>query len=131
MPKNPIIPYNPDLKERTRELRKNQTWGEKTLWRAIPRKQLGFEFHRQVPIDQFIVDFYCHELMLVIEVDGAVHNSEKSQVKDLERQSRIENFGITFLRFTDEDILHRIQSVLKKIEKWIEKNTSPSVPLPT
>ena len=76
MPRNPIIPYNPKLKERARDLKKNATFAEKILWIAIRRKQLGFEFHRQVPIDQYIVDFYCHELMLVIEVDGISHNDE-------------------------------------------------------
>ncbi|NIX59063.1 MAG: DUF559 domain-containing protein, partial [candidate division Zixibacteria bacterium] len=64
MPRNIIIPYNPQLKDRARELRKNPTVAEKILWREIRRKQLGYEFHRQVPINQFIVDFYCHELFL-------------------------------------------------------------------
>ncbi len=61
MSRNIIIPYNPKLKERARELRNNPTRGEKVLWREIRRKQLGYEFHRQVPLDQFIIDFYCHD----------------------------------------------------------------------
>jgi very-short-patch-repair endonuclease len=86
MPRNIIIPYNPQLKERARELRKNPTLAEKILWRELRKKQLGYEFHRQIPIDHFVVDFYCHELMLVIEVDGASHDSDDARAKDLDRQ---------------------------------------------
>ncbi|UCE08581.1 MAG: endonuclease domain-containing protein, partial [bacterium] len=101
MPRNPIIPYNPKLKERARQLRKNPTFSEKILWQALRRKQLGYEFHRQVPIDQFIVDFYCHELLLVIEIDGISHDSNEAKTNDHQRQSIIEKYGIAFLRFRD------------------------------
>jgi len=60
--KNKIIPYNPKLKELARELRKNSTLSEVLLWLKIKAKVMGVEFHRQVPIGNFIVDFYCHEL---------------------------------------------------------------------
>jgi hypothetical protein len=65
-----IIRYNPKLKMRARQLRKRRTPSEALLLSKIRRKSLGYEFHRQVPIDEFIVDFYCHELKLAIEVDG-------------------------------------------------------------
>ena len=127
--RNFIIPYNPQLKERARELRKNPTLAEKKLWRALRRRQLGYEFHRQVPIDQFIVDFYCHELLLVIEVDGSSHDSENVKARDIDRQSRIENLDISFLRFQDKDVLNNLDGVVGAIENWIEKNkkqlTSP------
>lgn len=81
MSPNPIIPYKPELKELARELRKNPTYAEKILWQGIRRKQLGVEFHRQVPIDQFIVDFYCHEIKLAIEVNGISHNDPDVKTK--------------------------------------------------
>ncbi len=69
MPRNTIISYNPKLKQFARDLRNNSTLSEILLWRQIKGQKLGYEFHRQVPIDEFIVDFYCHELKLVIGVD--------------------------------------------------------------
>lgn len=72
--RNKIIYYNPKLKEFARKLRKSSTLSEVILWQRIKKKAIkGFEFHRQVPIDQYIVDFFCHELALVIEVDGKSH----------------------------------------------------------
>ena len=79
--KNKIIPYNPKLKELARELRKNSTLSEVLLWIKIKGKAMGVEFHRQVPIDNFIVDFYCHELMLTIEIDGSSHDENKTMTK--------------------------------------------------
>jgi very-short-patch-repair endonuclease len=74
MTTNKVIPYNPKLKELARELRKNSTFSEVLLWNEIKKKSMGYEFHRQVPIDEFIVVFYCHELLLAIEVDGSTHD---------------------------------------------------------
>ena len=121
MPKNPIIPYKPKLKERARELRKNPTLAEKRLWKRIRGKQLGVEFHRQVPVDRFIIDFYCHELLLAIEVDGTSHDSDDVMVKDAERQATIENLGVSFLRFQDEDVLNNLDGVVEEIRKYIEE----------
>jgi len=120
MPRNIIIPYNPQLKERAREMRKNPTLAEKILWREMRKKQLGYEFHRQIPIEHFFVDFYCHELLLVIEVDGASHESDDAIAKDLDRQARLENKGVSFLRFKDEDVINRLDTVVSKIKKWID-----------
>ncbi|MBC8184108.1 endonuclease domain-containing protein [candidate division KSB1 bacterium] len=122
MPPNPIIPYNPKLKELARELRKNPTYAEKILWHAIRRKQLGVEFHRQVPINQFIVDFYCHELKLAIEVDGVSHSDPDVKNHDTERQSRLESLGVRFLRFEDDKVLGNVENVVGKIKEWIEEN---------
>ena len=119
MSRNVIIPYNPKLKERARELRKRMTLGEKIFWQAIRRRELKYEFHRQVPIDEFIVDFYCHELLLAIEIDGASHEPEAAKIRDAERQARLENWGISFLRFPDDAVINNIEEVLKTIETWI------------
>jgi very-short-patch-repair endonuclease len=124
--RNLIIPYNPHLKKRARELRKQGTLSEVLLWKAIQRKQLGVEFHRQVPLDEYIVDFYCHELHLPIEVDGVSHDSEEKQQCDLKRQQRLEGFGVRFLRFTDDEIKESLEGVVERIrEEMDEALTSP------
>ena len=122
MPPNPIIPYNPELKQKARELRKNPTFAEKILWMALRRKQLDFEFHRQVPINDFIVDFYCYELKLVIEVDGVSHNDPDVKNYDAKRQLKLESLGARFLRFEDDKVLGNVEKVVGKIKEWIEQN---------
>ena len=77
------------------------------------------EFHRQVPLDKFVVDFYCHEQMLAIEIDGATHGSEETREKDLTRQARLESLGVSFLRFYDGDVKENLQGVLAEIENWV------------
>ncbi len=120
MPRNPIIPYNRHLKAKARTLRKNPTFAEKILWQGLRRKQLGVEFHRQVPIDQFIVDFYCHELKLAIEVDGISHADPEVKVYDKNRQNILENLGVCFLRFEDDQIFGNVEMVIGEIRQWIE-----------
>ena len=95
--KNKIIPYRKDLKEKARELRKHGTLAEVLLWQEIKGKQIkGFQFHRQVPMLDYIVDFYCHELSLVIEIDGDSHYHDDAPIKDAIRQKRIESYGSIF-----------------------------------
>jgi len=126
MLRNIIIPYEPALKERARELRKNATVSERILWQAIRGKRLGVEFHRQVPLDKFIVDFYCHELMLAIEIDGVTHGSEEAREKDLTRQAKLESIGVSFLRFYDGDVKDNLQGVLAEIENWVQGHAGTS-----
>jgi len=87
MSRNTIIPYNLKLKQFARELRNNSTLSEVLLWRQVKGQALKYEFHRQVPIDEFIVDFYCHELMLAIEIDGNSHNDKFNY--DMNRQMKL------------------------------------------
>jgi len=122
MPRNTVLPYNPKLKQRARELRKNCTESEKILWEYIRRKQLGYEFHRQIPVDQYIVDFYCHELMLAIEIDGTSHDTDDAKVNDAQRQAKLEGLGVSFLRFRDELVKTNPEFVVKVIERWIGEN---------
>jgi len=118
-----IIPYNPKLKELARELRKNCPSSEKILWRMLKGKQMrGYDFHRQKPIDRYVVDFFCHELMLAIEIDGVSHDFREEA--DKQRQQKLESLGVRFLRFRDEEVYYYFEQVLKKIEKWIEENES-------
>lgn len=117
--KNKIIPYNPNLKELARKLRNNSTLCEVLLWKNIKGKSLGVEFHRQVPILEYIVDFYCHELRLAIEIDGEIH--EHQYLEDAQRQGEIEKYGVTFLRFQNIDIKYNMFSVLLIIEEKIKE----------
>ncbi|MEA5459203.1 DUF559 domain-containing protein [Arcicella sp. LKC2W] len=117
--KNKIIPYNPKLKELARELRKNSTLSEVLLWLKIKGKTMGVEFHRQVPIDNFIVDFYCHELMLAIEIDGSSHDDKQDY--DQNRQLILENLGVKFIRFRDIDVKRRIGWVLEELMICVEE----------
>ena len=123
MAKNKIIPYKPELKDLARKLRKNMTYAEVLLWNKIRRKSMGYQFHRQVPMLNYIVDFYCHELMLAIEVDGGIHDHPEVSVSDLNRQQELENHDIQFLRFENKDIKQDINSVVQEIYHWIKQNT--------
>lgn len=117
-----IISYNPKLKKYARELRKNMTLAEIMLWKQLQKEQmLGFDFDRQRPIDEFIVDFYCKVLQLAIEIDGSSHDNPKRHAKDKLRQERLEKFGISFLRFTEYEVRSNLEGVIFKIRKWIEK----------
>ena len=112
-----IIPYNPKLREFARYLRNNSTLSEVLLWKEIKNKALGVEFKRQVPILEYIVDFYCQELKLAIEVDGHIHDFR--YVEDKVRQEQIEQWGITFIRFSNEDIKTNMFSVVLSLESKI------------
>jgi epoxyqueuosine reductase len=115
------IHYNPKLTARARELRNNSTEAEILLWNELKRDQLlGFDFHRQKPIDNYIVDFFCYDLMLAIEVDGDSHTGKEKY--DAHRQKRIEQLGVRFLRFADLDVRQRLPWVLNEIEMWIKAN---------
>jgi len=114
-----IIPYNPKLKEKARVLRNNSTFTEVMIWNYLKNKQMkGYDFHRQKPLDNYIVDFFCNELMLAIEIDGESHYG--NQERDIRRQNRLENYGISFLRFDDLEVRHQLDNVINRIEDWID-----------
>ena len=90
-----MLPYNPRLKEFSRELRGNMTEAEKLLWSRLRRKQLkGLQFYRQRIIGNFIVDFYCPGARLVIEVDGGQYYTAEGIDKDARRDGQLECLGI-------------------------------------
>jgi very-short-patch-repair endonuclease len=116
-----IINYKPELKELAKKLRKNSTFSEVLLWNKLKRKQMkGYDFHRQKPINNYIVDFFCEELMLAIEIDGETHFDQLK--KDEIRQGNIEKLGISFLRFGDLQVKKNIAGVVMEIEDWICKH---------
>jgi very-short-patch-repair endonuclease len=108
--RNKIISYNPKLRELARELRKNSTPAEIVFWKMVKGKALGVEFHRQVPMLNYIVDFYCHEIGLAIELDGTIHDD--SFLEDAKRQGELEQQGVVFLRFSNEEVPHYSNHVL-------------------
>ena len=116
--KNKIIPYNPKLKEFARTLRKNSTLAEVIVWKNIKQKALGVQFHRQVPMLDYIVDFYCHEIGLVIEIDGNSHDF--NYFNDVKRQGKLEEYGVQFLRFSNDDVLKNMFSVSLSIEETVK-----------
>jgi very-short-patch-repair endonuclease len=99
------------------------TIGEISLWREIKGKKLGYRFSRQIPIDQYIVDFYCKELRLAIEVDGSIHFKEGAQEKDAIRQKRLESLGVNFIRFSDRDARNNLSWVIEEIKREIKSLT--------
>jgi very-short-patch-repair endonuclease len=104
------------LRQIARELRANQTPAERRLWLQLRYgKRLGYKFRRQHVIGRFIVDFYCPEAALIIEVDGSVHRMTVN--RDFGRQEYLENLGLTVLRFTNEDIFERLEKVVLQVNE--------------
>tara|TARA_R110002074_G_scaffold39418_5_gene106062 strand:- start:10315 stop:10701 length:387 start_codon:yes stop_codon:yes gene_type:complete len=116
-----IIPYNPKLVPYAKKLRQNMTPGEIALWREVKGKKLGVRFSRQIPIDQYIVDFYCKNLQLAIEVDGSIHFKNEQQNKDIFRQNRLESLGVVLIRFSDLDVKNNLSLVLEELKNKIKK----------
>ena len=115
------INYHPKLKELARKLRNKSTKSEIKLWQYLKsKKMMGYDFHRQKPIDNFIVDFFCNKLKLAIELDGYTHTFEEIAEKDASKQERLKELGITVLRFCDEDVMKNMDGVLQVIRRFIE-----------
>jgi very-short-patch-repair endonuclease len=113
------IYYNPKLKPLARKLRNNSTLSEILLWEEVKgRKMLGYRFLRQKPIGEYIADFFCNKLKLVIEVDGDSHDEFKFE-SDMNRQNWLESIGLFVLRFDDLEIKKDMDNVLMAIEGWI------------
>lgn len=119
----------PELKDQRRFLRQNNTGAESILWQHIRNRQLGCKFRRQFGVLNFIVDFYCHELRLIVELDGWTHDSEKTKQHDVVRQRLLESDGYKIIRFTNEQVFGDIEKLLeditgkcKKRERELERN---------
>ncbi len=115
----------PLIHQRARELRKQMTPSERKLWKQLNYKKiLGFRFRRQHPIDKYIVDFYCHELRLVIEIDGSVHDSIDAKEYDEGRSFELQEFGIQMLRFKNEEVQMNLAGVIKRIKENFPDQTT-------
>jgi very-short-patch-repair endonuclease len=125
------IKYNPKLKELARQLRNNATKSEIRLWQKLKRNQIyGYDFHRQKPIDNYIVDFFCNKLQLAIELDGYSHEIVEVWEKDVKKTKRLHQLNIQVLRFSDYQVMNEIDNVLRAIEDYILKFESDGLHLP-
>jgi very-short-patch-repair endonuclease len=106
----------PEVKDKRRELRKNMPPAEVMLWSKLRGKNVkGYKFRRQYSVGTYIVDFFCAEIKLAIEIDGESHYLTGSEDRDRKRQAFIESAGICFLRFTNFDVYERLDGVLQTI----------------
>lgn len=109
------------LYQRARELRNNATDAETALWGYLKTKPFGIKFRRQHPYSIYILDFYCHALKLVVEVDGSIHNKEEIKANDILRQKHLEKDGFIVLRFTNNEVLKNLESTISNINATIKK----------
>ncbi len=117
--KSKAVKYNKGI---ARHLRKNLTYGEKILWKILRNKNVkGLRFRRQHPIDNYIVDFYCKEKSIIIEIDGPLHEEEERKLKDEIRETYLHAKGYRILRFRDKELLGNVDDILQRIKKFIEK----------
>ena len=100
-------------------LRENMTFAEKKLWTRLNNHQLGVRFKPQHPIDIFIADFYCHKHKLVIEIDGKYHDDNKDY--DIGRTVELERFDLKVIRFSNEQVINDIDSVVEEIKKSLHQ----------
>ncbi|NUO10373.1 MAG: endonuclease domain-containing protein [Candidatus Brocadia sp.] len=108
--------YNTKLKEYSRSLRKNMTNAERLLWSRLRRKQpKGYQVYRQRIVGNYIVDFYCPNAGLVIELDGGQHYTDDGVKKDIMRDEYLKKQGLKVLRFSDRDVFKNLTVVLEKI----------------
>ena len=124
----PKIYYYPKLKKLARKLRRNMTFSEVLLWNQLKQGKIqGYDFHRQKPIDNYIVDFFCPKLNLIIEIDGESHQFKGEE--DVVRQKKLESLGFHFLRFKDKDIKQKMNDILEIIRNYIneKEDNTPSV----
>ncbi|MFA6271997.1 MAG: endonuclease domain-containing protein [Patescibacteria group bacterium] len=111
-----------NTKDKRRYLRSNMTRPEQILWVHLRKRRLsGYKFRRQVSIGNYIVDFYCPQLKLVVEVDGDSHYTEKAITYDIQRDKWISDLGITIIRFTNFDVSSNTEGVVNTIEQNIER----------
>jgi very-short-patch-repair endonuclease len=117
------IPYKRELKELARQNRNNPTPAEKKIWyEVLSRKQFeAYKFTRQKPIADFIVDFYCSKLQLVIEIDGDSHVESKEY--DEARTSVLNQYGLTVLRYANRDVMNDIEGIYQDLMRFVESHT--------
>ena len=116
----PKLPHNTHLKKYANENRNNPTLSEKYLWQKLKNKQmLGLDFDRQRIIGNYIVDFFCKSLNVVIEIDGDSHIDKQNE--DMIKDNYLNSLEIHVLRIKDEDVMSRMDWVLEKIEEYLKK----------
>ncbi|MBN3582554.1 DUF559 domain-containing protein [Algoriphagus aestuarii] len=113
---------SPEIFRRAKELRSRLTPAESVLWERIRAKRLnGLHFRRQHPISKYILDFYCHQFQIGIELDGEIHDQSDQKLRDMERQKDLNALGIYILRFKNQFVIQETEEVLRLILFEIEK----------
>ena len=110
---------NPTLKDTRKFLRSEANSAEKIVWEYLRKNQLGYKFRRQFSIGNFVADFYCHELKLVVEIDGWTHESERIKLKDRIKQQFLDAKGYRVFRLTNEEVFGDPEVFLKKLKEFI------------
>ncbi len=115
--------YNKGLQPFANKLRKEMTKAEACLWKYVlrTRQMKGYQFRRQRPVLNYIADFMCKELKLVIEVDGVTHHWEETFEKDVKKEKDLKQAGFKVVRFSDEEVLQDMDNVIRSLEIVIEK----------
>jgi very-short-patch-repair endonuclease len=109
------------VRDVARLLRRRQTTSEHLLWQSLRNRRFqGLKFLRQHPIGPCVVDFYCHEKRVAIEIDGAVHEPTDAVARDRSRQELIESFGIRFFRCQARDVEENIEAVLARLQESLD-----------
>jgi very-short-patch-repair endonuclease len=116
-----VIPYNSKLKLLAKKLRQRMTFSEVKLWNELKNgKMMCYDFDRQKVIGNYIVDFYCKDLMLAIEIDGITHTQESIAAKDILRQKDLELLGVNFIRVDAMLVVNKVEAAVREIARWIE-----------
>ena len=115
------LPYNPRLKDFSRQLRQGGIMAEALLWKQLKARQIGFQFNRQKPILNYIADFYCKEVGVVVEIDGSSHDTPEAQLNDKERDRQMRVIGLEIIRVSDRDVLRDAVRVAEFIMEECEK----------
>jgi len=100
-------------------LRNRMTFAEKLLWSRIRNNKLGYHFRRQHPASDYIVDFYCNRLQLVIELDGSIHSDKIVQIEDQGKEESLKSYDLHVIRFTNDEVIKNIDGVILSIKKEI------------
>ena len=111
--------------QKAEELRKNMTHAEEIMWGMLKGNQFEVKFRRQHPISFYIADFYCHELKLVIEIDGSIHSLEEVKINDVIRENDLKELGLKILRFANNDVLYNRDLIMEKMHEIIRDLKSP------
>jgi len=117
---HPLPHYTKSLIPRARKLRRDMTPAERKLWSLVRNNRLGVKFRRQVPYDCFILDFFCVEARLVVELDGAQHYTAEGKRKDKMRDAELRSDGLEVLRFLNEEVLENEEGVEQAIYEKVQ-----------
>ncbi len=111
---------HPLIFKKAEELRNRMTASEELLWNYLKNNDWNIKFRRQHPIYMYVADCYCHQLKLIIEIDGSIHESEEVKRNDEKRQKKLEELDIEVIRFTNNEVLQNTESVLNQIKQLLQ-----------